>query len=157
MEQPTSSTLFSLSIDPVTKAHLYEAARWAKFLAVVGMIFMGLMLAFVIFASSMLPAAMGGIDPDYGAQATPLAGFSGIFFIVYFVVIALIYFFPLWFTLKFANQMKTALNGNDQEALNASFLNLKKCYRFLGILTIIGLAIFALAFVFGIIGAASFM
>jgi len=40
---------------------------------------------------------------------------------------------------RFANQMKTALYGNDQEDLNASFQNLKKYFRYVGIITIISL------------------
>jgi len=40
--------------------------------------------------------------------------------------------------------MKDALQRNDQETLNLSFQNLKAYYRITGILTIIGLAFFAL-------------
>jgi Mg2+ and Co2+ transporter CorA len=52
--------------------------------------------------------------------------------------------------------MRTALSANDQQALNSAFQNLKICYRYIGILTIIGLVFLAIAVVFGIIGAAAF-
>jgi ABC-type nickel/cobalt efflux system permease component RcnA len=37
--------------------------------------------------------------------------------------------------------MKTALYGNDQENLNSSFQNLKRYFRYVGIITIIGIGI----------------
>jgi predicted secreted protein len=80
---------------------------------------------------------------------------SGIF-ATYMIVVAVIYFFPLLFTLRFANKMRAALNGNDQQALNTSFQNLKACFRYIGIITIIALVFLAIGLVFGIMGAAAF-
>jgi hypothetical protein len=45
---------------------------------------------------------------------------------------------------RFASQMKTALYSNDQESLNTSFQNLKRYFRYLGIITIIGMGIWIL-------------
>lgn len=154
MEQTTNTSLFSLSIDPVTKAHLYETAKWAKFLAVVGMIFLVLMIVAGVFGSAMLFSTMGGLDNEYGGTGMATYG-SGIF-ATYMIVVAVIYFFPLLFTLRFANKMRTALNGNDQQALNTSFQNLKACFRYIGIITIIALVFLAIGLVFGIMGAAAF-
>ncbi len=72
------------------------------------------------------------------------------------IVAAVIWFFPLLYTIRFANQMKVALAGNDQQALNKSFQNLKICLRYLGIVTIIILAIYAIIIVFAIVGASMF-
>ena len=58
-----------------------------------------------------------------------------------FIVAAVIWFFPLLYMLRFANQMKTALYGNDQENLNVSFQNLKRYFRYVGIITIIGIGL----------------
>jgi Mg2+ and Co2+ transporter CorA len=153
MEQ-TNTSLFSLSIDPVTKAHLYETAKWAKFLAVVGLIFLVLMIVAGVFGSAMLFSTMGGLDNEYGGTGMATYG-SGIF-ATYMIVVAVIYFFPLLFTLRFANKMRAALNGNDQQALNTSFQNLKACFRYIGIITIIALVFLAIGLVFGIMGAAAF-
>ena len=154
MEQTTNSSLFSLSIDPVTKAHLSEAARWARFLAIVGMIFLVLMIVFGLFGTAMFYSPASRMEAEYGG-ASGMAAYSSGIVATYLVIVAVIYFFPLLFTLRFANNMRTALNANDQQALNASFQNLKACFRFLGILTIIGLVFMAIALVFAIIGAAA--
>jgi hypothetical protein len=154
MEQTSNTSLFSLSIDPVTKAHLSEAARWARFLAIVGMIGLALMIVFGIFGSAMMFSAAGSLDGNYGASG--MAAYGSGFFATYIIIVAVLYFFPLLFTLRFANKMRTALSANDQQALNSAFQNLKICYRYIGILTIIGLVFLAIAVVFGIIGAAAF-
>ena len=154
MEQSSTSSLFSLSIDPVTKAHLSEAARWARFLAIVGMIFLVLMIIVGVFGTAMMFSATSRMEGEYGGSGMGM--YSSGFFATYIIILAVIYFFPLLFTLRFANNMRTALTANDQQALNTSFQNLKACFRFLGILTIIGLVFMAIAFVFGMIGAAAF-
>jgi hypothetical protein len=85
-----------------------------------------------------------------------MAAYGSGFFATYIIIVAVLYFFPLLFTLRFANKMRTALSANDQQALNSAFQNLKICYRYIGILTIIGLVFLAIAVIFGIIGAAAF-
>lgn len=155
MEQ-TNTSLFSLSIDPVTKAHLTEAAKWARFLAITGMVFLVLMIIAGVFGSAMLFSTTSRLESEYGGGTTGMGAYGSGIFAAYMIVVAVIYFFPLLFTLRFANNMRTALTANDQQALNISFQNLKACFRFVGILTIIALVFMAIAIIFGIIGAAAF-
>jgi len=152
MEQSSNSSLFSLSIDPVTKAHLSEAAKWARFLAILGMIFLVLMILMGLFGSTMLFSSMNNLEGD----ASGMAAYGSGIFAGYMIVIAVIYFFPLLFTLRFANNARTALNTNNQQALNTAFQNLKACFRFIGILTIIGLVFMAIGLIFGVMSAAAF-
>ena len=157
MEQATSSSLFSLTIDPDTKAHLSETARWARFLAIVGMVFIALAAVGVLFFSYTLSMMGGNFDNEVGGSypTSMFPGF-GIGMAIFYFLLLLIWFFPILYLLRFANRMKTALNGNDQQALNVSFQNLKSCFRFVGIITIIILAFYAIAIIFGVIGAAMF-
>ena len=150
MEQSNSS-LFSLSIDPVTKAHLSEAAKWARFLAILGMIFLVLLIFVGVFGSTMLFSSMNSFEGD----GTGMAAYGSGIVAGYMIVIAVIYFFPLLFTLRFANNARTALNTNNQQALNTAFQNLKACFRFIGILTIIGLVFMAIGIIFTVMGAAA--
>jgi hypothetical protein len=142
MEEIQPQPLFSLSIDPVTKTHLSETARWARFLAIVGMISVGLMVVFGLIYSIWLSSMVSSVQGRYGVQ-TPgaYAGGVAIGSAVMFVVMAVVTFFPMLYMLRFANQMKTALYGNDQENLNSSFQNLKRYFRYVGIITIIGIGI----------------
>lgn len=150
MEYNQTTALFSLNIDPVTKAHLSETAKWARFLAVVGFVLLGLFLlggiAVALFTDRPLDT--------YGGSGAFSAFGVGISFV--FLLASVIWFFPLLFLFRFGSRMRTALNGNDQNALNTSFQNLKICVRYVGIITIIIIALYALLLVFAIVGVAAF-
>jgi ATP/ADP translocase len=64
---------------------------------------------------------------------------------VLYILMALLYFFPCLFLFNFASKMKTALLSNDQNSLNSSFQNLKKTFRYVGVLTIIVLCFYVIA------------
>jgi uncharacterized membrane protein len=151
MDQNQNTSLFGLGIEPATKAHLSEAARWAKFLAIVGFVLIGLLVVVAIFFGSVfsfVSSRSGGSD----FQRAGYEGIVGGFVMFMYIIVAAIYFFPCLFLFRFSVKMKTALAANDQETLNTSFQNLKKMFRFVGILTIIGLALFALQFFFLLVG-----
>ena len=154
MEQTSSPSLFSLSIDPVTKAHLGETTRWARFLAIVGMVLLALGVVGVIFFATYM-SSFNAMGNSYGTTGYPFAGF-GITFALFYIIILAVWFFPLLFLLRFANRMRVALNGNDQQALNVAFQNLKITFRFVGIVTIIVLALYAIMIIFALIGTAAF-
>lgn len=140
--------LFSLTIDPLTKHNLAETAKWARFLAIVGFVVLGLMVVSgVLFALTLTRSDMVGNQPGLMAAA------SGSI-VVFYLLLAAIAFFPLLFTFRFASQMKTALANNDQALFNAAFQNLKVCLRYLGIVTIISLVLMVLSLIFGVAGLA---
>jgi flagellar biosynthesis protein FlhB len=119
------------------------------------MVFLAVLIIFGFFGAAMLFSTSNNFGgPEFGSFG--MSSVASTFFAVYIVIAAVIWFFPLLYTLRFANQMKIALAGNDQQALNKSFQNLKICLRFLGIITIIILAIYAIVIVFAIVGASMF-
>lgn len=152
MEETQSHSLFSLSIDPVTKAHLSETGKWARFLAIVGFIFLGLMVIAGIYLSITF-SSLEPYDSPYGVNPSGMVAAMGVGMMIFYILFAVIMFFPLLFLLRFANKIKTALAANDQELLNTSFQNLKAYFRFIGIITIIGLAFFGIGILFGMVGA----
>jgi Family of unknown function (DUF5362) len=152
MEQNQDSSLFGLSVDQSGRNHLAEAARWAKFLAIVGFVFCILIALMGIFAGSFV-SLLGAnrysrFDPDMNSAAAPA---MGLIMAIYYIAIAVLYFFPCLFLFHFAGKMKTALLTDNQEMLNSSFQNLKKMFRFVGIMTIIGLSLFIIVIFFGLI------
>jgi hypothetical protein len=70
-----------------------------------------------------------------------------------YFALAVIWFFPFMFLFRFSSQMRYALAANDQERLNTSFQNLKICFRYVGIVTMIVLVLYILLFVIGIMSA----
>jgi Family of unknown function (DUF5362) len=149
MEQSTESNLFELHVDHNVSTYLTETAKWAKFMAIMGFIGCGFMVLFSLFIGSFLSAAflrMGG--------GTAGLGYMGGFLSFIYIVIAIVYFFPCLYLYNFASKMQVALRSNDQDLLSLSFRNLKSCYRFVGILMIIVLALWVLGAVLALIGLA---
>lgn len=157
MESVQTSQLFTLSVDATTKTHLSEAAKWARFLAIMGFIFLGLMIIGGIFAAVMMATTASQFDSEYGSSGAGLMmGSFGAGMAIIYIVLAVLYFFPCLFLFRFASKTKQALASNDQTDLNSGIQNLKSMFRYMGILTIVILAFYAIAFIFGILGAAIF-
>jgi hypothetical protein len=140
METSTTS-LFELQVDHEASIYLKEAARWAKFLAILGFIWCGVFILIGFSAGSIRTfTTYKNVETEYET------GYRAGYTIVY-IIMALLYFFPCLYTFNFAAKVQNALRNNDQHLLNQSFRNLKASYRFLGILAIIGLCLVTLALI----------
>ena len=140
-----NQNLFELQLDQPSTAFLGEAAKWAKFLAIMGFIFCGLMIVIALFAGSIIGAAMSAA----GGNMSSMFG-SGFITSIY-LVIAAIYFFPCLYLFRFASQMQDAIRNHEQNQLQTSFRNLKSCFKFMGILIIIMLCFYVLMIIGGVI------
>jgi hypothetical protein len=143
-EQNQETSLFGFGIDQSSRSHLSEAAKWAKFLAIVGFVMCGLIVVIAIFAGSFLALMSNSFNDGYGSS-TRFSGGMGAFITIFYIGIAILFFLPYLFLFRFATRMKAALNTNDQLTLNTSFQNLKIMFRYVGILTIVMLSFYALA------------
>ncbi len=158
MEQNQDTSLFGINVDQAGKSHLADAAKWAKFLAVFGFIICGLIVIIGIFFGSffsMLTSQYGSNPYNELPVNSGLGSVMGTAMAFVYILMALIYFFPCLYLFRFATKMKNAIASNDQTVLNASFQNLKAAFRFVGILTIIGMAFWVLAIIVGLLGAAT--
>jgi len=140
MEENQNTSLFGLTIDPAAKSHLSDAARWAKFLAIVGFVMCALILVLAFFAGSFYSDIYTsnryeGFNRDMQVNRNAV----GIAVGIWYGIFAIVSFFPYLFLFQFASKMKSALLSDDQQTLNSSFQNLKKTFRYVGVLTIIGL------------------
>jgi hypothetical protein len=153
MEENQNTSSSGLGIDVNSKEHLTEAARWAKFLAIVGFVLCGLVVIAGIFAGSIFNSMLGRMG-EGELSSMDMSGLGAMMSTIY-IGFALLYFFPCLFLFRFANQMKTAFATYEQEMLNKSFQNLKKMFRFVGILTIIVLCLYALGILMVLVGGAA--
>lgn len=151
MEQPINHLDMRLQVDDVSEQYLKEIAKWGKFLSVVGFVISGLIALLSIFAGTIFSSFSG--SSALGAAAS--TSISIILTVVY-IVLAVLYFFPCLFLFKFSNKAKLALEIEDQFTLNEAFASLKSCFKFVGVSTIVILALYALTFVGGaVMGALS--
>jgi len=149
-----NQNLFSLTIDPVTKAHLYETAKWARFISIIGFVFLCLMVVAGISAGFLF-SSMSNIDAEFDTPSPMASVFTG-GMIFFYILMAAIMFFPLLYLYRFAARVKFSIEGNDQETLISSFHQLKMCFRYVGIFTIILIGFYALIFIFAILAGSFF-
>ena len=144
MEQ--SSNLFELQLDQPSINYLSEAARWSRFLAIIGFIYCGFMVIFGLFFSSLM--RMMPTVGDSGMSAVG-NGFLGVFIII----LSLVIFFPALYLCNFSTKIRKAFHNNDQPLLTESLKNLKSFFKFYGIILIVVLSFYALALIAAIVGA----
>lgn len=146
MEESTSFNKFELQLTETAKGFLKEVAKWAYFLSIVGYVGLGLLVLFAFFAASMF-AALGSAGGAMGA----MSAIGGTFITVLYLVIAVIYFFPIYYLNKFASNLKAAFREDNTETLTTSLGYLKSHYKFLGIFTVVIISIYILIFVFALV------
>ena len=135
------------NLSTTTLKWLYDASRWARFIAILGFIMIGFLVIVGIFIGPALSILNEDIDIAGGN-----AVLSGGIIAAIYIVIAIIYFFPIYYLFQFSNGVTKAYKTKDEDSLNASFLFLKKHFKFIGVLLIIVLAIYILLFVVTIFG-----
>ncbi len=125
------------------KSHLKEAAKWAVFLSIVGFIGIGLMIILSFTIGSVL-------------ANLPIENFGGLspqFFSYFYLIFAGIYFIPVYYLYQFGTKIKAALLNDDNDLLTFGLKKIKSLYKFLGILTIVGISFYFILMLFGVFGA----
>lgn len=122
---------------------LNDAGKWGKFLAIMGFVTMG----FMVLAGFVMSIVMAFVPMPSG-NPFPFPPFLFGFF---YLLLALIYLFPVLYLYRFSTGIKQAILLKNQEQLTKAFFYLKALYRFIGILTIVFLALYPIIIVVMII------
>lgn len=136
--------IFNLGIDETARAHMLETVRWGKFLAILGFIFLGLLIVFGLLSGFVLSA----FD-----ETNAFSAGMGIGMMFVYLLIAGIYFYPTWALYKFSVLSKQALATYNQHLFNDSLRYLKNVFKFFGIVTIVMLGLYGIGIVFAVLGA----
>ena len=144
MEQKSAFESFELEVNNEIKDFLKETSSWSYFMSIIGFIGIGLMVIFSFFAGTILQNL---------PNAQPIPMDMGLTLTITYLVIAVLYFFPVYYLFQFSNKMKTALLTKNDDTLSDAFEVLKSHYKFMGVFTIIILSLYALIAIFGVIGA----
>lgn len=149
MEETTAFEDFDLRLTEESKSFLKETAKWAYFLSIVGFVGVGILVLFALFFGTIFSKLS-----SFGGNSTPMPMMAGGFITVLYLVIAVIYFFPVYYLFQFSSKLKIAFNNTDNEQLTASFENLKSHYKFMGICAIVMISLYGVVFLFSLIGLA---
>ncbi len=122
-----------LRLNPNAKRFLNEAAGWARFLSLLGLVLIALQALVVL--SSLLFGSFSGLS---------MGSFEGSVIMLIYGLLALFYFFPLYFLFLFSVRAKRAIATDDEVALEECFGYLRSHYKFIGIIILIMLAVYVL-------------
>lgn len=132
-----------MEISKQAEKYLMEMSKWATFIAIVGFI----AIALLIVMSFSIGTIMANLPDGY------LGGISPNFFSFFYLIMAGIYFIPVFFLFQFGHKTKQALINKDSSLLTFGLKKLNAHYKFIGILLIIGIALYFLLIMFGAFGA----
>jgi len=127
-----------MELNDQSKAYLYETARWATILSIIGFIVIALLIMVSFSVGTLLansPYADLGISPQVLS--------------ITYLIIAGVYFIPIFFLYQFGVKTKYAIDNNDTDLLTFGLKKLKSHYKFIGIVMII---MFGLNILFLLIG-----
>jgi len=134
-----------IELEGATLLHMNEIRKWTNFLSILGFVAFGLLflvgvilLIATSFRSSFQYDQLGILGPWMG---------------IFYIVFAGIYFFPVFYLYKFSKYAKHSLmlidsGGSSTDLMAHAIAYLKKHFRYVGICTIVILALYLM----GIIG-----
>ena len=134
-------TKTEIRIDTSINQDFNEISKWSGFLAIVGFIFLALLIVLsftFLFISGSIP---------FGTQG--MAFPRGLLFVVY-LIFALIYFFPVYYLFRFSHHLRRAVRQSDEANLSVSMRYLKNFFVYTGVLTIIYLILMLIGVFMGI-------
>jgi hypothetical protein len=143
-------------LNPQAIQSLAGAAKWAKFLAILGFIVSGLMFVFSFFGGSVFSSALfeaihsqAEVTPD---AAAVVAGAGWVMTVTYLIgaIISLIIYFFLY---KFGKGVQNALASGDEVVMADGLRGLKIYFMIQGIIIIVALAFCAIAVILGVVAA----
>jgi hypothetical protein len=133
--------------------HLRDASPWLRFIGIIGFISCGFLVlggVFSFLSSSFVEGLWDGV-PEVAEYAGFLEVFFGVFMGVYFIIFAVLTFFPSLFVYSFGARIRSYLQSGMERDLETAFKNNKSFWKFTGILVIISLAFIPVLLVIGIV------
>jgi hypothetical protein len=131
METPSENR--KLEIEQSTLKQLNTARKWAMFLAIIGFIFLGIMIVVGLIAGTFLKTFSSGENS---------LGISDSLMFIPVLIIGLIYFFPVLFLFRFSKYISRSIQNLDNLQFHKAIKNLKLYFAYIGIFIIIVLTIY---------------
>jgi hypothetical protein len=133
-----------IELEGITLLHLNEIRKWCQFLSVLGFVAVGL-LVFVGILMLVTNSVRSMMQFDAYSLVTPWIG-------IFYIVFALIYYFPVFYLYKFSMNAKHSLmqigsGGSSNEMMASAIEYLKKHFRFIGIFTLVILGVYLLVII----------
>ncbi|WP_113654806.1 DUF5362 family protein [Pedobacter namyangjuensis] len=136
-----------LIISEEIRSYLYDLAKWANFLAIVGFAITGLM----VISAFTVGAAMT-TSKELQAMSMQMGGLGGLGFTIFFLIYAFLIFYPSLLMFKYATKAKIGILYGEQENLNEAISKLKSLFKYWGILAIIVICLYGMLIISAVLG-----
>lgn len=146
LDTDANSASGEMGLSSRTRGFLLEAAKWARILAILGFVMVGIMVLFALFAGTMFSALSNSLADS------PVPTFPGAIFSLVYLAVAALYFFPILYLYRFATGIREAFQREDEPSLVKAFQNLKSHYKFIGILAMITIGFYVVSLIFALVG-----
>lgn len=133
MDKPDSITINKQSL-----IYLNETRKWTMFFSIIGFIAIALMILAATFIGSLIGSMAEFNDVQQMPGGFPTGMMSGLY-----IIMAILYFFPIYYLYQFSTNMKTGIQQRSAEYVEQAFKYQKSHYKFMGVLTGILLAFYA--------------
>ncbi len=134
----TDNTVGIPQLTSLSIAYLHKAAKWGKFISLLGFIMTSLMIVAGILMSFVLNSV-------HLNEMVPLnSPFSAKILSIFYVSVAAIFLVPVSFLHAFSNNAIKAVNQGNTDKMTTSLRNLKNLFVFLGISTLVILTLYVI-------------
>ncbi len=127
---------FRIGLTQESIDHLTKLRKWTAFLSILAFIGLGILII-IGFSFPLIFKFLGRDTPATGLFPSVLIGFV-------YILISILYFFPILFLYQFSRWAKRSLTSSDPNELAIALKYLKDHYSYMGILAIILFALYAL-------------
>jgi hypothetical protein len=124
----TNLEIRKIEIENETLKYLNTARKWAMFLAIIGFIFLGLIIVIGLIAGTFLTAFNSG-EKSLGIPESLM--------FIPVLLVALLYFFPVLFLFRFSKHTSHAIQTLDKMEFHKAIKNLKSYFAYIGIMIIV--------------------
>ena len=122
----------TLELSKSSESYLKETSNWTYFFSILGFILVGLM----VLGSILITIIFSVLEND------KLPEMSGVVIGSIYFIIAIIYLVPIIYLYRFSTNMKHAIEKREEISLETAFRYFKSHFKYLGIVTIIFIALY---------------
>ena len=129
------------------RSYIYETAKWATFLAIVGFVLSGIMVLCAFLFGALISS-----NPQFAAMAGELAKAGSAVLTVVFLMYAFAIFYPSLLMFKYASKAKLGILFGEQASLNEAMGKMKSLFKYWGVVTIVIMSLYIITIVGALVG-----
>lgn len=138
-----------ITLNKVAISYLRSASSWVKFLSILGFVGIGILVILSLFIGTIFTKLQS--TAELPIQPVPTLILSAIY-----LVLALVYFFPIFYLYKFAVKSKKSIETNSSEGIAKAMKYLYKHFQFVGVVALIIISLYAIVFIGSFVIALAF-